>query len=403
MRLEYLHFAFDSIMHRKMRSWLNILSILIGITAVFALVSFGQGLSTYVNNLATEMGKDKIMAQVGGGFSSPFDERYFFTQEEMNMLERMKGVEDFTPMTMASAKIEKDDKRIYTILLGLDSDMIRLIDEMMTIKVEDGRDLKKGDIFKVVLGHNYQIPNKIFKKPLRKGDRIMINDVEMEVIGFYSEVGNPQDDSQIYMTIEGFYTLFPEEEGKYKYAIMRASSGEDPAKIAERATERLRKHRGLKKGEENFMITTFEQAIQTFGAILNIINAVLILIASISVVVAAVNIMNTMYTAVLERTREIGIMKAIGAKNSDILFIFIVESGVIGFIGAGLGVLFGYLIASAGGRIAAEAGYSMLKPVFPLWLIIGCLTFGFCLGAFSGLFPARHASRLKPVEALHYE
>jgi len=113
--------------------------------------------------------------------------------------------------------------------------------------------------------------------------------------------------------------------------------------------------------------------------------------------------MNTMYTAVLERTREIGIMKAIGATNHDILVIFVIESGVLGLIGAALGALLGYLIASAGGAIAAAAGYSILKPVFPAWLVLGCLGFGLALGCASGFLPARQAAQLKPVDSLRYE
>jgi len=113
--------------------------------------------------------------------------------------------------------------------------------------------------------------------------------------------------------------------------------------------------------------------------------------------------MNTMYTAVLERTKEIGVMKSLGAKNSDIVFIFIFESGLLGSIGGILGVIFGYIIASLGGQAAASAGFSLLKPIFPPVLIIGCILFAFLVGAGAGLLPARQASQLKPVDALRYE
>ena len=113
--------------------------------------------------------------------------------------------------------------------------------------------------------------------------------------------------------------------------------------------------------------------------------------------------MNTMYTAVLERTKEIGIMKAIGAKNKSILFIFIFESGLLGIIGGGLGVMSGYIIAKIGGMIAAASGYSMLQPSFPIYLTLGCLLFAFFVGAGSGFFPAVQASKLKPVDSLRYE
>ena len=127
------------------------------------------------------------------------------------------------------------------------------------------------------------------------------------------------------------------------------------------------------------------------------------MIALISVIVAAVNIMNTMYTSILERTREIGVMKSIGAKNRFILLVFVAESGILGLIGGTIGIFFGYGISYLGGRIAAIYGLTMLKPAFPLWLVMGCLLFAFIVGAASGLLPSIQASKLKPVDALRYE
>ena len=96
-------------------------------------------------------------------------------------------------------------------------------------------------------------------------------------------------------------------------------------------------------------------------------------------------------------------MKAVGARNSDILLIFVFESGFLGLIGGLLGVIFGYIVASIGGGIAAANGFALLKPEFPVVLIISCLLFSFLVGAAAGYFPARRASKLKPVDALRYE
>ena len=181
------------------------------------------------------------------------------------------------------------------------------------------------------------------------------------------------------------------------------SGRSDPAEVAEKAEEKLRKFKDQKKGEEDFYIMTFEQAIEMFGSILSVINGVLVLIALVSLLVAGVNITNTMYTAVLERTKEIGIMKAIGAKNSDIVMIFLFESAVVGLFGGILGVLLGYLIAKGGGIIAANAGYSFLQPAFAPSLIIGCLLFSTLMGIIAGVMPARQASKMNPTDALHYE
>jgi len=105
----------------------------------------------------------------------------------------------------------------------------------------------------------------------------------------------------------------------------------------------------------------------------------------------------------LERTKEIGIMKAVGARNSSIVFVFIIESGFVGMIGGIMGVLLGFIISSAGGAFAARAGFSFLKPVFPIWLTVGSILFAFSVGAIAGVLPAVRASKLRPVDALRYE
>ncbi|MCK4589887.1 MAG: ABC transporter permease, partial [Nanoarchaeota archaeon] len=123
----------------------------------------------------------------------------------------------------------------------------------------------------------------------------------------------------------------------------------------------------------------------------------------ISLLVGGVGIMNTMYTSVLERTNEIGVMKAIGAQNKDILAIFLFESGFLGLMGGIIGVLIGVGIGKLVEFGAAMQGLDILKASFPWYLIVGALLFSFLVGAISGVAPARQASKMKPVEALRYE
>jgi len=130
---------------------------------------------------------------------------------------------------------------------------------------------------------------------------------------------------------------------------------------------------------------------------------VLIGIATISLLVGGIGIMNTMYTAVLERTREIGIMKAVGAKNQDIMLIFLLESGTLGLIGGTIGVVLGIGLAKGVEIMAEYGGFGLLKASMSPSLILGALAFSFVVGSISGLLPARRASQLQPVEALRYE
>jgi len=401
--IDEINYAMQNLMHRKLRSILSALSILIGIAAVFALISFGSGLQIYVDDIAKQSGTDKLFIQAKSIGAPGTDDTFYISQSDIDFVSRINGVKEISGMYMKPAEIISRDKRKYNYLSGIDIAKKEFILESMAIKMHKGRDLKKGELGKAVLGYNYQFDNKIFPRGVKTGDKVSIDGQELEVVGFYSLVGNPSDDANIYITKEQFELLYPEKKDKYSFVMIRSEPDTSPKAVADKITEKLRKHKGQEKGKEDFYVQTFDDAIQMFTNILTIIKAILVLIALISVVVASVNIMNTMYTAVLERTKEIGVMKAVGARNSDIIFIFILESGVIGMIGGVIGVLLGYLVASTGGAIAAGAGYAMLKPAFSWILIAGCILFSFLVGAGSGVMPAIRASKLHPVDALRYE
>src|SRR3989338_1918437 len=403
MNIYEIRYAVQNLGKRKLRSSLTILSILIGITSIFALLSFGIGIQKYVDDLADEAGRDKLFIQAKGVGAPGTDENFFLAKEDVEFVEKMNGVNEIAGIYFKAAEIKFDDQKRFYFLMADVVDKLDFLEEAFSVKVISGRRLKEGDLDKAVLGYNYQFEDKIFKKAIRLGDKIEINGNRYEVIGFKEEIGNPQDDTNVYITVESFEQLFPDRKDKFSFVIMSAQKGVNPSDLADRVEERLRKFKDQEEGKESFFVQTFDDALATFTTIINVINGMLVLIALVSVVVAFVNIMNTMYTSILERTKEIGVMKAIGAKNSDILLVFIVEAGLIGLVGGALGVLLGYIISSIGGSIAAASGFALLKPAYPISLIIGCLIFSLLVGAAAGFFPARRASKLKPVDALRYE
>ncbi|MBW2988683.1 ABC transporter permease [Candidatus Woesearchaeota archaeon] len=406
MNTDLIKYSLKNLISRRTRSLLTILSILIGIMAIFALVSFGQGIGRFTDEMFQEMGTDKLL-MMPKGYGVPGTGSVKFSKEDMDFIKKIKGVGEIAGYMITSGEVKtKDEKKPrYPFIMGMptEADERRLVEEIMAgFEISEGRALKKGDRLKAALGHNYQIANKVFKKPLKLGDKIIINGFEADVVGFYEEVGNPEDDRNVYLSLEGYMEIFDSDE-EYSIAIIRAASDEDPGELAERVEEKFRKRKGQKEGEEDFYVQSFEQMMEIYGNVIVVLNGVLVIIALISLIVAAVNIMNTMYTAVLERTREIGIMKAIGSRNKDIFTVFVVESGFLGLIGGTLGIIAGYGVAKTGEFAARAAGLSMLKPYFPFWLIIGCMMFAFLVGAGSGLLPAVKASRLKPVDSLRYE
>jgi len=166
----------------------------------------------------------------------------------------------------------------------------------------------------------------------------------------------------------------------------------------------LRKSRDVTEKTQDFTVLTPEEVLESFGTILNIVTSFLLGVAAISLLVGGIGIANTVYTSVLERTREIGVMKAIGAKNKDILYIFLIESGLIGLVGAIIGIAFGIGVVKTIEWIAVnQLATSLLRAAIPIPLILGLLAFGFLIGAISGIWPAWKATKVKPVEALRYE
>ena len=234
-----------------MRSFLTILSILMGITAIFALISFGQGINKYMNDFAQEMGTDKVMMMPGGGLASaPGTSNIMYTDDDLEFLKKTNGVIEATGMMITSGKIKfKDFKEKYPYVAGLstESSEKKLIEEMFAgIKIIKGRALKKGDGLKANLGYSYTIPNKMFKKAISVGDKIEINGIKVEVVGFYEEIGNPADDSNVYLSLEGYEEIFNTDE--FEYIYLRAAPGQNPSEIAKRVEEKFRKRRDQKEG-----------------------------------------------------------------------------------------------------------------------------------------------------------
>ena len=403
MNLELIKYAFLNVKKRKLRSGLTILSILIGVTAIYALISFGVGLQNYVNVIAEQAGIDKLFIQSRGIGAPGTDENFRILRDDIDFVEKINGIQEISGIYFKTVEVKKNRQLKFVFGSGIDPSKIDFVEEAFTVGVEKGRQLKKGDFDKVVLGHNYQLEDKIFKKSVALGEKIEINDEVFEVIGFYEKIGNPQDDSNVFFTYDTFESLFPDDKDQFGFVMVKANRNVDPSLLAKRITDKLRKHKGQEEGKEDFFVQTFEDALQTFNNIILILSGILVLIALVSLIVASVNTMNTMYTAVVERTKEIGIMKAVGARNRDILSIFVIESGILGAIGGLIGVILGFLISSTGGKIAAQAGFSFLQPSFPIWLTIGSILFAFFVGAASGSLPAYRASKLKPVDALRYE
>jgi len=401
---DYFAIGLKNIKKRKLRSWLTLFGIFLSIATIFMLISLSLGLQGAIEEQFRQLGSDKFFVFPSGQLGPPGSSAMAveLTEDDERVIEKTSGVKSTSSFNIGNAKIEFANQIRYSLIIGISSEAFDIFTEANFADLEEGSLFSKGERGKVVLGSRYKHDN-IFKRPLRTGEKILLNGVEFKVKGVFESVGNPEDDSQIYISREDFKELFNSGD-RVDQIIAQINPGEDIKEIAEKVEKDLRKSRNVKEETQDFTILTPEELLESFGDVLNIITSFLIGIASISLFVGSIGIANTMYTSVLERTREIGTMKAVGAKNSDILKIFVIESGLIGLMGGVIGVIIGIIIGKVIEFIAInQLGTTLLKPAMPAWLILGSLIFAFLIGAVSGALPALQASKLKPVDALRYE
>jgi len=402
MKVEYFSRAVRNITKKGIRSWLTMIGIFIGIAAVVSLISLGQGMEDAIKSQFNSMGTDVIIVLPGAGFQSIGSSK--LTKHDEDLIKGVRGVENEAPFNFRLSKITYQKEVSYTIVIGTPTDdRFKVIEGMNTFKTLEGRNrFYPADKYSAAVGYTLAYGDFIKNKNVHINDKIMIDDTEFKVVGIMGKVGNPDDDKNIYIPLETAKDLFRDDG--YDQMIVKVQSGFSPSSVAEDIKYRLRKDRNQKEGEEDFNVQTSEQLLESVGGILNTVQAVLVGIALISLFVGGVGIMNTMYTSVIERTSEIGVMKAIGAKNGDILSLFLIESGILGMVGGIIGVIIGLGLSKTVEYIGQTSmGNDLLRANTSPYLIFGALAFSFSVGCISGVLPAMQAAKLKPVEALRYE
>ncbi len=404
---DYFRIAIGNLSHRRTRSLLTMIGIFIGIAAVVGLMSIGDGLQRAVVGEFEKMGSDKItvMSVSASGITSPFAGELGstpLTERDVKNLDKVRGVKLVGGMLYKSGFVEFNSETQGAFIIGMPTGSTQeIFEDMQQVELASGRKLDEGDESKAMIGSHFA--EGLFDKKISTGDRLTIEGNDYRVVGILKSMGNKQDDSALYITLNSARDLFGDDD-TVSMIYAQVTSGSEPAEVAERMEEKLRKTRHEEEGEETFSVLTSEQLIDTFNSLLAVVQAMLVGIAAISLLVGGIGIMNTMYTSVLERTKQIGIMKAIGASNRDILSIFLIESGLLGVIGGIIGVLLGMGLGKITEIIAEEAlGTGLLKAYFGLDLVAGALLFSFIIGSISGVLPAKQAASMKPVDALRYE
>jgi putative ABC transport system permease protein len=404
MKTDYYVLAWKNVKRRGVRSWLTLLGIIIGITAVVSLISLGDGLKTAVNSQFGIGATELISVQAGGitAFGPPGSGVVTpLTLDDVDAIERLSTVETAIGRNIETVKVEYNNILnigfAASIPEGIKGNKIY---EYLEIDTVEGRLIFDGDTNKIVLGNDFLYGEKNgFNKPIHTGDSITLQDREFRVVGIMQKKGSFILDQAILVMETPLRELM--NSGESVDLIVVKIKDKDLMDNAEIEIEKLlRERRDVKEGEEDFEVSTPQATLESVNQVLAGIQIFIVLIASIAIFVGAVGIVNTMTTSVLERVKEIGIMKAIGARNSDIFFQFFIEAGLLGFIGGIVGVCLGLGIGFVGiqGINSFIGATTSMKLNLPL--IFGTLIGSFLIGSISGIAPALKAANLNPVEAL---
>lgn len=400
--VNYFAFAYKNSKKRGIRSWLTLLGIFIGITAVISLITVGNGLKEAVNSQFGASATEVISVQAGGlNYGSPGSAVVNpLTRDDAERIDKLSTVEYAIPRNIELLNTEYNRilsiKYSVSVIEGFEDKIY----EMMDLEAETGRLLQGGSSKQIVIGNNLATKTKNgFEKNIRTGDKILIEGKKFQVVGILERQGSFITDNMILMYDDDLNEIANYEEDVDIIGV-KVKSKDDMDRAKEDIEKLLRKTRDVDKGEEDFEVSTPESSLESINSILNAIQIFVIIIASISIVVGAIGIINTMTTAVLERKKEIGIMKSIGARNSQIFMQFFVESGFMGLIGGILGIIFGLIVGSFGIMAINEFVGADTEPMIDISLILFSLLGSFLIGSIAGILPAMNAARQNPVEAL---
>jgi putative ABC transport system permease protein len=400
---EFIKIAIKSLRTRPIRSWLTMIGVVIGVFLIVSLLSLSEGVKGAILQELRMMGKDLVLVFPGevSDLATTFGGGLELSENDIKAVEKADGVESVVPMNY-KAEAVRHEGTVKTILIN----GVSLESGLDVLQNDFGWTLKAGEwpvIGKkeVIVGN--AVPNDIFPG-MEVGDEVTINGKKFNISGILESVGNKQDDSTLTADLDMFKEITGETKGA-KMIIAKVKEGYNTDNVVENIKENLTETRKRVRGSDSppFSVLSSEKVAGIVNSILGMIQAAIIGFASIAIVVGGIGIMNTMYMSVHERIREIGIMKAVGARNKTITLIFLIESGIFGLFGGAGGILLGIIFA----KIIET--YFQFHPVLYLrasvspGLILFSLAFSFLLGCISGYLPSRSAAKMNPVEALRYE
>ncbi len=401
--INYIKTAFSAVWSNKVRSFLTVLGVVIGVFSVCILISISQGLKNDVSGLIQGLGSNIITVvsgkiDIGNSSSSQQNPAAFtasdiLTIDDLNKIQTIKGISQVAPMSMVFGSVKYDDKTAAPTVIGTYPSAIKVIN---LAKIDKGKMFNKDDRDVIVL--NPQSVKTLFPKTNPLGKIVKIGDKELTVIGTFKKIESSTSVTNEFNGISfiPFDTAAEINKNtvKIQRILVKADDNFDVKTVKSDIQKSILK---LHKGEEDFSVMTQDDILNLFNQFLSLATLMVSAIAAISLVVGGIGIMNIMLVTVTERTKEIGLRKAVGATKGAILFQFLIEAIVItllgGSIGLGLTYLTSYII-----EVKTD-----LSPDISPQIIALALGISIIIGIIFGLWPAYRAAQKDPIEALRYE
>jgi len=391
-------YALNLVINSKLRSWLTIIGIVIGVASVISIVAVGDGMESEINDQLGDLGVDTITITPGASKGQSFGPHRSksitssdtdpITNKEIQVLKGMTEVDSINGVISGRADVKFIGSSGSLTVTGIDTSVMEIF---VNDDLDEGRYLGPSDSNVIVIG--YDLAHEYFDDEVGINKIITIEEKAFRVVGILEDGTR----NTIYMSIDTAVNILDDKEkNEYDQISVILKEGYDIDEITEDIKSKIMIKRHVTEKDIDFSVSNSAQINEMRSEMIGTLTTFLTAIAAISLLVGAVGIANTMFTAVLEKTKEIGIMKAIGAKNRDILIIFLFNSAIIGLIGGLLGVTLGIVMSAILNTIG-------MVTIVTFEAVAISLAVAILSGIIAGYIPAKQGSTLKPVDALRYE
>jgi putative ABC transport system permease protein len=409
--------ALKALAANKLRSALTLIGLVVGVSAVIILMSVGRGVQASITSVVSDLGSDVLYVMPGRPGENPLMYSMAamgsidaLTWEDAQAIERSSDA----PSVGAVASVVTT---LVEVVAGRESRLVELdgttpnFSEIINYQVDRGIPFDQGDMQSranvVVLGD--KVAETLFEDSDALGQQVKINGINFRVIGILEKKGSVMGQSQDDVVLMPLTTalaritrgLTPQGQHIIGSMLIEAAGPSEVDDAKEQITDILRKRHRLQEDEDNdFNITSLEELLAIMGTITGVMTLFLASIAGVSLVVGGIGVMNIMLVSVKDRTREIGIRRAVGAKRRDIMLQFLIESATLSFSGGLIGLAIGWGVAQLITAMGQEFG---IGATISLDIVVLAFSVAVGVGLFSGIYPATRAARLDPIEALRFE